>query len=290
MVRVEISPKTGPEKIPPGGIGAVFRGALWAAVMFTALLALGDATTAQEPRMGRGGMMMGGPVDPSTLKTTWPANKKKFDALALGGQAYDNWAALQGKKLPAATHPSYTPWGKRKGGTTWRCKECHGWDYEGVKGAYGKGSHYSGIGGIARGRRQAPSTIAEMLRGKLHGYTKAMIPDDLLIDIALFVSRVQVDAKTFIDYTTLHARGSAARGHHDFHHRCASCHGFTGRALNFKTKAKPEYVGTVARKAPWEALHKIRFGHPGSTMPPLKGLPKQRLADLLTYIQTLPAK
>ena len=33
--------------------------------------------------------------------------------------------------------------------------------------------------------------------------------------------------------------------------------------MNFKTEEKPEYVGTVAVKNPWEALHKIRFGQSG---------------------------
>jgi len=28
----------------------------------------------------------------------------------------------------------------RSGKDTWRCKECHGWDYMGVDGAYGSGS------------------------------------------------------------------------------------------------------------------------------------------------------
>jgi thiosulfate dehydrogenase len=242
-------------------------------------------------QMGMGpGMMMGRLRDPATLKTTWPKNKKLFDSLALGGQGYDNWAKLQGKKLPAKTHFAYPATGKRKGATTSRCKECHGWDYEGVKGAYAKGSHYSGIKGIAGAQGRAPQSIAKMLRGGLHGYTKAMIPDDLLADIALFVSRGQVNAKAFIDYGTAKARGSASNGHHDFQHRCAECHGSTGKAINFGSKKKPEYVGTVARKAPWEALHKMRVGHPGSIMPSLRGLGDRRLADILAYTQTLPAK
>jgi thiosulfate dehydrogenase len=31
---------------------------------------------------------------------------------------------------PQGTHPSYPKAGKKTGAGTWRCKECHGWDYE----------------------------------------------------------------------------------------------------------------------------------------------------------------
>ena len=245
------------------------------------------------PGRGQGmgpGMMMGRLRDPATLKTAWPKNKTLFDSLALGGQGYDNWAKLQGKKLPAKTHPAYPAGGKRKGASTWRCKECHGWDYEGVKGAYATGSHYSGVKGISGAKGKPPAAIAGMLRGGLHGYTQEMIPDELLADIALFVSQGQVDARKFIDYGNKRARGDAFAGHRDFHHRCAECHGFEGTAINFGSRKKPEYVGTVARKAPWEALHKMRFGHPGATMPSLRGLGDRRLADILAHTQALPEK
>jgi|GEM_PF-2544462 len=241
-------------------------------------------------RGGRHGMMMRRPNDPASLKTRWPENKQMFDALTLGGQGYDNWAKLQGKKLPTTTHPAYPANGKRKGATTWRCKECHGWDYEGVKGAYAKGSHFSGVRGITAAQGRSPQSIARLLRGDIHGYTKEMIPDELLDDIAQFVSNGQVDARKLIDYETGRARNLSSRGHRTYRHQCAQCHGNAGRAINFKTKEKPEYVGTVGRKAPWEALHKIRMGHPGSTMPSFKDLSEQTLVELLAYLQSLPAK
>ena len=36
----------------------------------------------------------------------------------------------------------------RTGAATWRCKECHGWDYMGVDGQYGHGPHKTGFPGI----------------------------------------------------------------------------------------------------------------------------------------------
>jgi len=46
-----------------------------------------------------------------------------------GGRIYANWADELGSELPGTTHPAYPAAGKKKGKTTWRCKECHGWDY-----------------------------------------------------------------------------------------------------------------------------------------------------------------
>jgi len=65
--------------------------------------------------------------------------------IARGGQLYDNWMAVVEAEEPEATHPAYPADGKKKGAATWRCKECHGWDYRGKDGAYAKGSHATGI-------------------------------------------------------------------------------------------------------------------------------------------------
>ena len=46
--------------------------------------------------------------------------------IARGGQLYDNWAIALDKSLPSKNHPAYPTIGKKKGGVTWRCKECHG--------------------------------------------------------------------------------------------------------------------------------------------------------------------
>ncbi len=66
-------------------------------------------------------------------------------AIARGGQLYDKWWAVIEAEPPKETHPAYPAAGKKKGASTWRCKECHGWDYKGKDGAYAKGSHATGI-------------------------------------------------------------------------------------------------------------------------------------------------
>src|SRR3989304_10438538 len=69
---------------------------------------------------------------------------------ARGGQLYDEWWAVLGTEAPAADQPLWATQttNTRSGGDTWRCKECHGWDYKGKDGAYGSGSHLTGFFGV----------------------------------------------------------------------------------------------------------------------------------------------
>jgi thiosulfate dehydrogenase len=71
---------------------------------------------------------------------------------------------------------------------------------------------------------------------------------------------------------------------------CAVCHGYDGKAINFRDEKKPEYIGTVANENPWETLHKVRFGQPGVGMVALTALDLQILVDIVAYAQTLPAE
>lgn len=218
------------------------------------------------------------------------ATQSQFWAMARGGQLYDNWASVQGVDLPEQTHPAYPADGKRKGATTWRCKECHGWDYRGADGAYGSGSHFSGVKGIRNMVGQDPAEIAKILRNDTHGYTPDMITDNGVEKLALFVSLGQVDMDLYIDRGSKKARGFAQRGASLYQTICAVCHGFDGKALNFHDAEDPEFVGTIAQDNPWEFLHKARFGQPGVPMVGLVALPMQDLVDILAYAQTLPAK
>ena len=71
-------------------------------------------------------------------------------AVARGGRLYDKfWAENKGAK-PEADHAAYPHKGGKYGkDASWRCKECHGWDYLSKDGAYGTGNkHFTGITGI----------------------------------------------------------------------------------------------------------------------------------------------
>lgn len=211
-------------------------------------------------------------------------------AISRGGQIYDKWWAVLEHEPPEQTHPSYPATGKKKGATTWRCKECHGWDYKGVDGAYGKGSHYTGIKGVRGVQGVDPATIVEIIKDKTHGYAEHMIPRRAMAKLALFLSFGQIDMDRYIDRATKEARGNTLRGAQFFQTICANCHGYDGKEMNFGSEEDPEYVGTVAQENPWEGLHKIRFGQPGFPMVALGVLEVQTQVDILSYIQTLPAK
>ena len=48
----------------------------------------------------------------------------------------------------------------RSGDDTWRCKECHGWDYKGKAGAYASGKHFTGIKGVLDAKTSKKSIVA----------------------------------------------------------------------------------------------------------------------------------
>ncbi len=214
--------------------------------------------------------------------------KMEIFNMSRGGRLYDNWMSELEADKPDSTHPSYPKAGKKNGAATWRCKECHGWDYKGVNGAYGKGSHYTGIKGIRRWAERDPDKIVSIIRDKTHQYTNKMISSSAARKLALFVSRGQIDMDKYIDRATRKARGDPSLGARFFHMICAVCHGFDGRNLNFKQMPEVEYVGTVAQKNPWETLHKIRNGQPGVAMIAMGTLSLQAQVDILAYTQILP--
>lgn len=208
-----------------------------------------------------------------------------------GGKLYDHWSKVLFREMKdAPTHPSYPRSGKQKGEVTWRCKECHGWDYKGKDGSYAKGSHFTGIKGLRDAVGMAPEKVAGILRDKTHGFTEAMIPAKAAMALGVFVSKGQIDVEQHIDRATRKPHGDARRGARFYQSICAICHGFDGKQLNFKTPEDPEFIGTVANENPWETLHKIRNGQPGIPMPSLGVLELKDQVDILTYAQTLPKR
>jgi mono/diheme cytochrome c family protein len=48
-----------------------------------------------------------------------------------------------------------------------------------------------------------------------------------------------------------------------------------------------DFPGKLSRKNPWELVHKIRFGQPGTKMPRASTLGHAEIRALGAYIQTL---
>ena len=218
-----------------------------------------------------------------------PAAPTEDWEIGFGGRLYDNWFEALAVDEPEGTHPSYPAAGRQQGADTWRCKECHGWDYKGRDGTYGSGSHATGIVGIHTMVGADPSLIREIIADDTHRFTPEMIPPEAMDRLARFVTRGQHETDLYIDRATGKVRGEAAQGERYFQNICAPCHGFDGKALDFSDDpADPEHVGTVAVENPWETLHKIRNGQPGQPMPALRVLSRQDVVDILAYSQTLP--
>jgi thiosulfate dehydrogenase len=232
------------------------------------------------------------------LAVSWPARAQESEPIqasdvfkiARGGQLYDKWWAVTEHDEPTDTHHTYPAAGKQQGATTWRCVECHGWDYKGVDGIYGSGEHYTGIKGVRNVVGIDPDKLHAILMNQTHGYTEAQMTHSAMQKLAVFLSLGQLDMDQYIDRATKKVRGSVESGARFFQTVCAICHGFDGKMMNFGSAEEPEYLGTIANDNPWELLHKIRNGQPGMPMPALGALTPQDQVDILAYVQTLPAK
>jgi mono/diheme cytochrome c family protein len=213
--------------------------------------------------------------------------------IAAGGRIYDNWREALDRPEPEGTNPAYPVAvnADQTGEGTWRCKECHGWDYQGATGIYTKGSHFTGIKGVLGVRGWAPETILPILRDKNHPYTAEMITDDEMMRVAVFLSKGLVDMRSFINYDTrtmIPGVGDVDRGRAIFQTTCAACHGFDGRAMDWGEGDEHNFVGTEAAELPDEVWNKVSNAHPGAAMINLRALSVDDRVSLMAYIAGLP--
>lgn len=210
----------------------------------------------------------------------------RFVQLIRGGLLYDNWPVELGVKIEK-THPSYPASGTQKGETTWRCQECHGWDYKGKAGDYATGSHHTGITGIRSYANVDPVEIAAILKDDKHAFEE-MLPEDAIDALSLFVAYGQIDVDIYVDRATKKSIGDPSNGGRIYLATCIKCHGADGKEINFHNEKMPEYIGTVANRNPWETLHTIRWGHPRTPMVSLLFLELKEHLDVLSFCQALP--
>ena len=204
--------------------------------------------------------------------------------ISQGGKLYDNWAKTLDVGTPEGTHPAYPSEGTQEGKGTFRCKECHGWDYSGADGAYASGSHFSGVGGIRGFDGGDPADVAAIVRDGTHGFTADMIPDGALENLALFVVKGQVDMDQYIDRASKAPQGDGARGAVLYQTVCAGCHGLDG----LKPKDMKPFGAQMGN--PWEVMHKILNGQPDEAMPSLRALDRQDVVDIMVHLTTLPTE
>jgi len=222
----------------------------------------------------------------------------------LGGRLYDEWWTELGVAEPTLDHPlwAYRPdpfSNPEMGAATWRCKECHGWDYLGVNGQYAAGPHRTGFPGVL-GTNLGAEALFTLLKeapnngggpGIPNGHDYGMVlPDTRINDLVAFALSGAIDGGPYIAANGAF-NGDPAAGQGNYTSGgavpCMTCHGANGTAINFGTFDAPVYLGTVAEQNPWEMLHKIRFGQPAAPMPSwlAGGGNTQGAADIGRYIQ-----
>ncbi len=213
-----------------------------------------------------------------------------------GGAMYDRWWTVAGVPAPTMNHPL---WALRPdpvtntatGSATHRCKECHGWDYQGAAGQYGAGSHHTGFPGIFT-TALTGQQIFDLLKyddqtvADGHSYGSLGLADADLWDLVKFVLQGQIDTGLYINGSG-DVLGNVNYGLANYTAVCRLCHQADGTGF---FPSGHDTVGETANANPWELLHKIRFGQPGTPMPNAEGSgwDLTDVIDAATYCQTLP--
>ena len=216
--------------------------------------------------------------------------------LVQGALLYDKWYAAVGVNPPDGNMPIWSrqTTNTRSGPDTWRCVECHGWDYRGATGAYASGSHYTGFPDI----KTVTETLSEQeivahLKGAndpQHDFS-AYLNDTALSQLAYFLKNGLIDDTEYIDPVSLKViDADTNHGKQLFDSVCSQCHGADGKKIIFRTEGIDEYLGSVAHRDPWRFLHRTRFGTAGTSMPVgyTLGWTPADGRDILAYASTLP--
>jgi len=251
---------------------------------------------------------------PPTGGGSTPPTAEELPMIVLGGRLFDSWFSEKQVAAPASDNPlweirdqSKSTVNNRTGEDTWRCKECHGWDYKGKDGIYGEGSdHYTGIRGIWNTTLSEQGVIDHLTNGFFvpqlpsgpavaHNFGTLLTATEIQA-LAKFVKKGTVDTDLYIGQS-----GLIRRTNDDYLHgqslfntnfstangNCAVCHGADGRTL------APVILGEIAVTNPWEMLHKIRFGQPPFAVSQMPGLDEAGFTvddavDIVFYSQGLP--
>jgi thiosulfate dehydrogenase len=212
--------------------------------------------------------------------------------VARGARLYDQWWSEVGTSAPSTTHPADAAASSSEAGTTevgrstWRCADCHGWDYQGASGPSARGASRAGVGSLLDAAKRPSQALFEAIRGlgTPHDFAASLTPADVW-DLVAFVRHGVADTSPSVCGGGF-AQGNATTGGPLFTASCATCHGADGKAFELEGG---KGLGELAKSDPWRVLHAIRWGVPGTEMPSLwaEGCTDAAQADLLTYVQSL---
>jgi thiosulfate dehydrogenase len=210
-----------------------------------------------------------------------------------GALLYDNWPIVKKVKINSS-HALYPKENGRESVNTWRCKECHGWDYKGKDGSYGKDNIYkTGIRGIYDSRSMGPEDLFFAITNQSENHNFREFLRLSVFDVwslVKFIREGVIDIKTAVNTEGL-ANGNPEKGEILYARYCSDCHGLDGNKISFREAGEGIHgIGWEANADPQETLHKIRWGHPGSEMPSMiidEKLSDRETVDILSFCQTL---
>lgn len=201
------------------------------------------------------------------------ASAEDLSSLVRGGRLYDNWSLESQGHAQMLPNPAFKDKQARvSAGDTWRCVECHGWDY--------KGNH--GVTGLRDRAGTDSAAIVTFLKNDANHGFEDLLHESELGDLANFISGGQEDMQKLVE-TARSIKPDQGSSSKIFAAICANCHGLDGA---LKRQIPP--LGDLARQTPYWALHVVLNGHPGGDMPALRTLGNEVAVGMLAYLQSLP--
>jgi mono/diheme cytochrome c family protein len=200
---------------------------------------------------------------------------------SIGGQLYSDWPQVMLFRGPFAKHPLWTGSPSAINTETWRCVNCHGWDYRGGEGVGGDLGVIPKVPGLRHLVGADRRTVADGITKGDHGFAANQLSADalrFLVDFLIEGQRAVVDLAEKARRSGADAGAGAAR----YANICRVCHGPNGARLNLGSERFPATLPTLARTKPWKFLHGVRFGHAG-VMPSFVMFEEAEFLNLLTY-------
>lgn len=223
-----------------------------------------------------------------------------------GALLYDSWYTLLEVAGPTTPQPLWATRNdtsvQKNADETWRCKNCHGWDYNGKLGfpslLAARSDALATPEGIFCAIKTGTGTVGEHIFGdKLADATGATqeAKDVHIWNLTKFI----VDANGIINIGSYIAsnggifNANRQGGKDAYTPSCSGCHGADGA----KYADDGAGLGFIALDDPWEMMHKIRFGDPQTvdrlTMPAFQdvhggALTLAQVADIIAWAQGNP--
>jgi thiosulfate dehydrogenase len=212
-----------------------------------------------------------------------------------GGKLYVNWYLITSAEFGLEQHPLWpeNPNNQVPPQLTWRCVNCHGWDYLGSDGITMTGLYRrAGWPGLFGMTADTPEEILPWLDGQAnpdHNFIDYLAPQDLA-DLAAFLSSGLVSPELIADLDNRFANGTVEVGQTAYQDQCMACHGGEGEKINLGSLQTPIFLGDMAWINPWHISHILRYGHLSARVPPAAelNLSFSQQIDILAFLQTLP--